>query len=511
MSADRPQAMPHDALAEMAVLGSMVLSPEAAGYAQRTLRAEQFHRPAHQDIFKAICGLLDSNTAVDLITLRNALQEAGNLETVGGTKFLTDVMEAVASSANVEHYVRIVQERALQREVIRLCQETTLKARSAGVDWNEFGVELDVAFRNIKPVDAPVPLIATHLDVAAERMERRARGEDTGLRTGVGLIDRKIGGFEPGELVLLLGDSSTGKTALICNILLDLCVRRGRPALFFSAEVIGPTLAVDLVRMVAQRDFWRLDRDGRLSPADYEAWQAAAPQLHGAALYVDDTTGIAIEHLCNRAARMVEEKAVELIAVDYVQLLSTERRFESEVLRLDYIGWSLKRLAGRYRVPVVMLSQMTEGDGGRRDPRFCKALMHHCDTRIDLVRGEPEFDREPENEPDVCTRRVILVKGRHKGTGWGVMEFDKAILTFKEMGVGDGHRIDGGRDAAGARQKGPRLAEGERGATRGRTQAPLNSASPGQANPGTEATEGATSEAEVASAGEDVPDSEIPF
>lgn len=427
-----PKQPPNDPLAEMAVLGSMLMTDEAARIAMRALRADQFYSLRHRDVFEAACRLLDRDEPVDLITLREELAEANKLEGVGGQTFLLELSETVPTSGSVPHYARIVQEKAVQRELLHMFDGAQDDVSRGVLDWSEFADDISGALAAFRGVDTSIPLIGVHATAAAARMERRARGEDTGLKTGMGPIDRTIGGFEPGEFVLVMGESSSGKTAFTSNILLDITIRQGLPALFFSAEVIGPTLAIDLARILGGRDFWKLDTTGRLSQSDYMAWQKAHDELKAAPLFVDDTTGISIEDLFSRAVHMIERHRVELIAVDYVQLLSAEKSCEGEVLRLDYIGRKLKGLAGRYRVPVVALSQMSVTEG-RRDPRYCKALMHHCDIRIDILRGDRAHDKEPENEPDDCTRKIVVAKGRHKGTGWAEMGFHKPTLTFYEF------------------------------------------------------------------------------
>ena len=426
------QPPPHDLVAEVAVLGSMMMADEPARAAMRALTAAQFYSLQHRDIFEAACRLLDRDEPVDIVTLRDELHEADKLEGAGGQTYLLEVCESPYTSTNVEHYVRIVQENAVQRNLLQIFRDSQDDVHRGVLDWSEFNDRIGMALATFRGATIDVPRIGAHVAAAAERMERRARGEDTGLKTGLGPVDRTIGGFEPGEFVLVMGESSSGKTALTSNVLLNITLDQKRPALFFSAEVIGPTLAIDLARIIGGRDLWRLDTTGRLSPEDYAAWQDAQAQLGKAPLFVDDTTGISIEELVSRATRIIEEHAVELIAVDYVQLLTTEKSCESEVLRLDYIGRKLKTLAGRHRVPVMALSQMTITDG-RRDPRYCKSLMHHCDIRIDVLRANRAYDKEPENEPDDCRRKVVVAKGRHKGTGWSEMGFHKPTLRFYEL------------------------------------------------------------------------------
>ena len=427
---DVGRAGPHDKAAEMGVLGSMLLAPEVIDLATERLDDESFYVLNHQDVFTAIMDLAEAHDRVDLILLRDELKRKGILEKVGGVAYLTVLMEAVPTSANVEYYASIVADNAARRELLALGRTVVSQAAEPGIDVGELVARVSVALTAQVPASPNVRPIREFLAEAKARMERQALGQAVSLPTGIGPLDRQLGGLERGELVVICADRSVGKTALANNILLSAVLEQGVPAGYFSAEVLGQALAIDLMRIVTGVDWWHSRRDS-FTAETWKQWHRGAALLNTARLYVDDTGGIPLEALSARATRLVKDQGVRVIAIDYIQLITTRGRSESESVRLMQISHALKALAQRLAVPVIVLSQVTYNNG-KRQTFYSRAIEQDADVIVYLERTDTAYDERPENEPDVCTRRIIIGKGRHKGTGWAELTFDKPHLTFWE-------------------------------------------------------------------------------
>ena len=314
------QPSPHDIQAEMAVLGAMLLSPVAVERAKSRLHKDDFYRLSHQDIYEALLQTQAETGSVDIVLVQDALQRMGNLEQAGGLSYLLQLQDSVTIWQNVEWHVSIVRRQSAKRSLMELCRKAALESQAGTTDVNVLAESIREALDGWGRTDYRIPLIAEHLTVATERMEKRARGEETALTTGIRPLDRQIGGLEPGDYMVICAATSVGKTALANNILLDVTVQQGKSALFFSAEVIGPTLAVDLQRILCRLDFWSIQH-GKLLGSNYQRWKEGAAKLETAKLWVDDTSGIPIEDLVARAQEMCRKKDIALIVVDYIQLL----------------------------------------------------------------------------------------------------------------------------------------------------------------------------------------------
>ena len=437
-------APPHDVVAEMAVLGSMLLSREAIEVVRATLTASDFYVLSHQVIFRSMLAIADRGAGVDVVLLRAELNRAKSLTDVGGTRYLQELMEAVITSANAPYYASIVQQQAALRAILQL----GFVARSAsapGADVETLIATIQTQLGQSRPSAQTVPHASVFCDEANEWAEKRRAGEQTALPTGIGAFDRTYGGLEPGEFAVICAQQSVGKTALLANILLHVAVRKQIPALFFSAEVAGRTLMIDMRRTLTGIDYWDI-RHGALSASHYAKWKEGDDLMRAGFLYVDETPRIFIEDLCQRAAQAVRDFKVRMVAVDYLQVLRTRESFRGQYnLQIAHISAELKRIAGELKVPVLLLSQITITEDGMRRTRWSDETAHHADYLI-FLEPPKEYVKNPENEPPDTTRKFIVAKGRHKGVGYKELGFNKPILRFYDLEKKDG---DGNRDGAG--------------------------------------------------------------
>ena len=332
-----PQVMPHDLQAEMAALGSMTLNGTARQFVHEGLSPNDFYKIAHQEVFTASKQAVGNTGVVDVVLLQNELQKAGKLEKVGGLLYLTEITKAVPTSANAEYYIAIVRDRARKRQLLQLCDDVRRECGDAQ-DADHIVRRMTDLLDSERGAGAPeIPHISVHVEAANERMEKQWRGEETALPLGIPRFDRRYGGLEAGEYMVVCAPTSVGKTALALNILLDVTVNRGLPAVFFSAEVIGPTLVMDLNRILSATDWWKV-RGGTLNADQAPEWQAGCKMLCDGPFYVEDEPGISIEKLVRKATATCRRADVRLIVVDYIQLLRTLERSNSETLRLKHIS-----------------------------------------------------------------------------------------------------------------------------------------------------------------------------
>ncbi len=432
------QKLPHDLQAEMACLGAMMLNPDMAALALREITEDHFYRISHQNIFKAIEAVMESGKpADDMIIIRDELKRQDALEKIGGQQYLMQLCETVTVSSNCEYYVYLLKDAYAKREVMRVAYELRQKAPSE----SDIEALLEDAARALDQVNRPakpitVPTISDHMRTAAERMEAKARDELDLLTTGINPFDRRYGGLEPGEYMIVAAYRSVGKTALMNHVVHHVTHVLKQPVVVFSAEVVGQRYAVNFARRVRQADFTEI-KGGTFGEDIWEDWRAAQTKIEkvdeDAPLFVDDTGGIAVEDLAEKAQRLVRDEGVELICADYAQLLESTQRFKSENLRIAHTSRVMKALANNTGVPVVVLSQRTEREGRRRT-YYAPQLEHDADIVAYLEYGDPAHKNNPEDEPPRCERTLAVTKHRDKGTGKAFLVFDKPTLTFWEKG-----------------------------------------------------------------------------
>ena len=442
-----PRALPHDIQAEMGVLGSMLLSPDAIYLGRERLEAGSFYKVAHQDIFNAILHLADARNTVDLILLRDELSREGKLEKVGGVAYLTELMEAVPTSANAEYYIEIVRDHAVRRELINT---TTAIQKSCYEDSQDTDNLLDEAeskmlavrhmreSRTVSDMAGLLNGILARIDVAHNNPD-----QFTGLPTGFSELNKLTNGLQPGELIVVAARPSVGKTSLALNILHHICTVERRPAAFCSLEVRAQQVVSNLLCIhneIDTQDF----RRGTFTDTQWQDLEDSLDKLKDLPLYIDDTPSMRIGDLRARARRMRHEHGVELVVVDYLQLLLPSRFRDSRVTEVSEISAGLKALARELEVPVLAVSQLSRAvEKEQRLPRMSDlresgAIEQDADVVMLLhrpgVREEQErFQEEPGAARDGvpgANADLIIAKQRNGPTGVCHFVFWKRCLKF---------------------------------------------------------------------------------
>ncbi|MFQ6606949.1 MAG: replicative DNA helicase [Fidelibacterota bacterium] len=363
-----PQALE----AEEAVLGAMLTSKDAVGRAMEILTAENFYKEAHVKIFRAMEDIFNSGDPVDSISLINELKKRKELDACGGSYYITGLAESVPTSANTEHYAKIVLEKASLRRLIEVAATLSQDAYRDQVDVDDildraeqriFSISqnrLRGGFLQLNPV----------LQQTFEELDRihQKPGTVTGIPSGLIDLDEITSGFQNSELIIVAGRPGMGKTALALTFARNAAVDYGVPSGVFSLEMSNQQLALRLLCSEARVDS-HLVRTGRLPKDQWKNLSFSVGTLADAPIYLDDTPAMGITELRAKARRLKAEKDVQMIIVDYLQLMKGPARIENRQQEISTISRSLKALAKEINVPVLAVSQLSRAVEARSDHR----------------------------------------------------------------------------------------------------------------------------------------------
>lgn len=420
-----PRIRPHSEEAEQAVLGSMLMDRDAVNTAMEMLEAEDFYHERHRVIYRAMQDLYRENRAVDLITLKDKLDQGGVLESMGGLAYLGQVAASVPSSVNAKHYAQIVKDKAQYRRFISVGETMVDRGYSAELPIGELSetVERDVfrilsnqggqGFTHIHDV-----LLETYEDI--EKLAGN-QGGITGVPTGFTDLDRQTTGLQPADLVLLGARPSMGKTAFALNIVQHAAVRENKCCAIFSLEMSKKQLANRLLCAESLVDSERV-RSGQLQNEDWEKLLGALAPLSEAPIYIDDTPGITLSEVRSKCRKLKLEKGLDLIMIDYLQLMSGSKSSngDNRQQEISEISRGLKALAREMQAPVLALSQLSralEGRSDRRpmlsDLRESGAIEQDADVVMFLYRDE-YYNKDSQ---DRNIAEIIIAKQRNGSTG----------------------------------------------------------------------------------------------
>ena len=431
---------PHNLEAERALLGSLLLDREAILRVADLLRPEDFYYQAHAQIYRAIYDLYQARRPPDLITVTDELRRRGELEAVGGAEYLAELMELVPTSAHVEHYARIVEELAVRRRLIQTAgQIATLGYRQEEEDVN---LLLDQAEQLLFSVaEERSRQGAVHIrEVVGEFFDRIAylqehRGEIVGVPTGFRDLDELLGGLQPSDMIVLAARPSAGKTSLALNIAYNVAVLQGLPTLIFSLEMSREQLLHRLLAMKAGVSAHRL-RLGKLTEEEWGEVSRAMGELGEAPLYIDDAPNQTVSELRTKARRVHAEVGLQLIIIDYLQLMRTGRRNENRVQEVSELSRSVKALARELKVPVLILSQLSRAVEQREDhrPRLSDlresgSIEQDADVVMFIYREEM-YDKETDKRG---IAEILVEKHRSGPTGRISLRFFEETTRFANL------------------------------------------------------------------------------
>lgn len=438
-----PKLPPQNIEAESSVLGSLLIDKEAIMKVTDILSAQDFYTPAHAHIYQAILELYEKHLPIDLLTITNRLKEQNLLTDIGGSAYLTKLIDSVPTASHVEHYAKLVKEKKVLRDLIATGASITENAFHPTEDLETILDEIEQKIFAISQRTMPQKFTAIkdELQTAYERIERLHRGEGNyrGIPTGFKKLDNIISGLQQSDLVIIGGRPSLGKTSFVLDMLRHIAVNEKKPVALFSLEMSREQVIDRLIAAQAGVPLWKL-RTGKLSSdTDFTLIQHALDILSQSPFYIDDTPSPNILQMRSMARRLQMQYGLSAIAVDYLQLIQPRASSDNTVQQITEISRGLKSLAREINVPVLALSQLSRaveqrGNDSRpklSDLRDSGSIEQDADIVMFLYRKDRDkITLSPEEEN---TAEVIVAKHRNGPLGTVPLKFDPDTVSFKEI------------------------------------------------------------------------------
>jgi len=436
---------PHDLDAEMALLGSMMMSRDAVAEVIPVVTrsdAEWFYLPAHQRLFEVLLDLYDDPMkAIDLIVVSDELRRRDLLESLGGQDYLIQLAESFADWANAEYYARIVRDKGMLRSLIRCAGEISDHAYSHVDEAKEI---LDLAEQRIfqvteRRVSGHTIEIKEAVDRLRKQLDPDVESVPLGLPTGFTQLDDLLGGFQPGDLVIVAGRPSMGKTAFGLSVAQHNVLHDHKPVVFFSMEMSNAQLAHRMIASYAGIDSQRLRRRAFSHDHEWKRILDTCAAFERAPLFVDDTPGMTAMELRSKARRVKQLHDIQAVYVDYLQLMHVPRA-ESRQVEIATISRSLKALGRELGIPIVALAQLNRMAEGRQDKRPVMSDLRESgaieqDADVILLLHREEYYRR-DDESVKNQAEIIVAKQRNGPVGTVTLHFDNKLTKFANHYVG---------------------------------------------------------------------------
>ena len=415
---------PHNPDAERSVLGAALLSKDALFDVVEAVKPEDFYDPNHKEIFSVLYELSKKNAPVDALTVSEELDRRGSLEMVGGRAYVAGLSSTTPTTANAAEYAKIVAEKASIRRLIEKADDIVAKGYDKSMDAGQL---LDYAENGIFEISqarqkgAYVPLkdvLLSNID-AIDKASKLKDGL-TGVTTGFKDLDAKTSGLQRSDLIILAARPAMGKTAFALSLALNAAIKGGASVMVFSMEMAKEQLGQRLLSMESKVEMQKL-KTGRLERRDWDDVNVALEVLSGAEIFIDDTAGISIMEMKSKCRRLKAEKKLDLIIIDYLQLMNPEgRSLDSRTQEISVITRNLKLLARELNCPIIVLSQLSRNPEQRTDHRPMLSDLRDSgsieqDADIVLFLYRDEYYNENTDAPGEC--EVIIAKQRSGPTG----------------------------------------------------------------------------------------------
>ncbi len=430
--------LPQNVEAEMALLASMLLDDNTLSRVIAKLSEKSFYRTAHQKLFAAVCALFEQGKPVDAISLAEHLRSKGQLEEIGGSAYISALLDSASATANVDYYLQIIHEKSILRHLIDVSSQIgaeCLQPEAQAVELLDLAEKKIFELTQKKVTDEFVP-IGDLVKDSVKLVEKLHRDKSavTGLPTGFKDVDEKTSGLQNSDFIVVAARPSMGKTSLALNIAECIAVGQKLPVGIFSLEMSKEQLVLRMLCSMAQVNAHKV-RTGFLSQEDFDRLVSSAGKLAEAPIYIDDTPSISALEIRAKARRLKMKHDVRLLVVDYLQLMQSPRRSENRQQEISEISRSLKALARELDIPVLVLSQLNRAVESRTDHRpqlsdlrESGAIEQDADVVIMLLRRE-YYDRE--DSPG--TADLMIAKQRNGPTGDLKLAFREEFTRFGDF------------------------------------------------------------------------------
>jgi len=433
------QIQPQALEVERAVLGAIMIDKEAYVAVCEILKPKSFYEPRHQKIYEAIESLSVNEKPIDVLTVTEQLAKDGTLEEIGGAAYVAELSSKVATSANIVYHANIIAEKYLSRQMINYANTIGTKAYDGTYDVKDVIMEaerilFEIAQTNMKKDYTD---IKTLVGMSTKTMMKNSenKGDVSGISTGYYRLDHLTSGWQNSDLVIIAGRPAMGKTAFALSMAKNIAADQNIPMAFFSLEMSGEQLSNRLISNVCEIEGRKI-LSGQLDRTEWERFDKRINNLMEAPLYIDDTPGLSIFELKTKAHRMVRERGVRLIMIDYLQLMNANgMRFNSRQEEVAKISQSLKELAKDLNIPIIALSQLNRGVEGRdgaegkrpllSDLRESGAIEQDADMVMFVHRPEYYHIYQGSNGEDYRGKAEIIIAKHRKGAT------DIALLNFR--------------------------------------------------------------------------------
>ena len=433
--------MPQNLDAEMSVLGCSFLDKYALEKIMENVDSSMFYSDANKKIFLALQELYKSRTPIDITTIKNELDKQKNLQAVGGIEYISEVIDSVATVANLDYYIKIVKEKALRRKLIDTATE--IISDTYEEDGN-ITTLFDTAEKNILNVikarqTSEFRPISDVLRTAQEQLENMAKNNSaiTGLPTGFYDLDKSTAGLHEGELIIIAARPGMGKTAFALNVATNAAFQTDKAVAIFNLEMSAEQLVNRMISSVGQIEGEKL-KTGIMNNNDWKKYNEAISQLADTNIYIEDNAGITAPEIKAKCRRLANsEKGLGLVVIDYLQLVTTGGRTESRQVEVSDISRSFKTLAMELKVPVIALAQLSRNAerSETKQPRLADlresgSIEQDADIVLFINRAD-YYEAKTDNKVNIVPAELIIAKHRKGSTGLVNLLFELDKSCFK--------------------------------------------------------------------------------
>lgn len=458
------RVLPHNIEAEQSVLGAVMLEPERWDEVNDVLSEEHFYKNAHRTIYTVFRELSVKGQPIDILTVSELLKKKDEIEQIGGAAYLAEILNLTPTTANLKSYVDIVLEKSILRKLISECQGLVTKAYDQ--EYEDIGSFIDSAEAKIfsiaenKKVDGLIPANDI-LKLSMQRIDElyNAGGVGiTGVSSGFTDLDKMTAGFQPGELTIIAARPSMGKTAFSLNIASNAAIREGKKVAYFSLEMGQEQL---MLRMLASES--RIDmsamRIGKIPDSSWPKLINTVSIISKSGLFIDDTSGVSPFEIRAKCRRLKATHGLDLIMVDYLQLMDLKQKVESRERAVSEISKTLKAIAKELKVPVVALAQLNRGVEGRSDRRPMLSDLRESGSIeqdadvIMMIYRDDYYERDNSEQKGIA--EIIIAKQRNGPTGVAKLAWLAQFGQFANLAADSLAQFSPQKPKEERKQKGP--------------------------------------------------------